>query len=233
MPKNNFVPLPGQGLEPQNYKFNAATSWPKEVNDQVANMLTKFQGKPLGYNQHADDRGNQTGGNNFLDEGQHGIHPTKIPNVNGRFPSAEAGWRPVEVEHDGHNVTKMLMRGPYSDTHDAVMPIVPGRDGNPFATSAWANENTDNHDTLDLNRVHLPEEFKMGKRPKRRLLSREETKRPGYVPVPHHRQKSRDRIISQYGYPQVPPQGQQQVAYYLPNILDYNFLKEALKRYRK
>jgi hypothetical protein len=224
MPQKPFA-LPGQSLQPQDYKFNEKTSWPEHVNTHVEQFLNQNHGKQLAWNQHANDRSK-------LDDGSHGVDIGSIPGLSGKFPTAESGWRPVEVEHDGKQLKKVVMRGPYNDTHDAVLPIIPSQSG-PVATTAWKNSKDDEHNTLDLNRVHLPEEFKPGKQPRRRLMSREDTLRPGYQAVPHHRMKSRQRIVQQFGWPSSgPSESQQQVAYYLPNLIDFSFLKKALKRFK-
>ena len=211
MPKpQGFIP----GQQQSNYKFNEATGWPDEVNNHINTLMKQWHGQPMAYSQHSQDRGNQKN----VNIGQL---------TGGKFPHPENGWRPVEVEHNGKDVTKLVMRGPMSDTHDAVIPVVRNQGGGPFATTAWPNEKTDNHKTLDLNRVHLPEEFKGGKSPKRPLLENWQVKQPGYRPVPADSMGSRQRIIDRFGYgPKPQPQSQPVSA--VASFLDYNILRKRL-----
>jgi hypothetical protein len=139
------------------------------------------------YNQAKNNSGIPGQGN------QHGIHPNDIPGLNGKFPHT---WSPVEVEHNGKNITKMVMRGPLSATEDVTMPIVQG----PHVKTLWKNNKNDTHRTLDLNKVHLPGEFKMGKFPKRRLMTSQETKIPGYLPVPHNNEMAQRQILDKYSH---------------------------------
>ena len=63
----------------------------------------------------------------------------------------------------------------------------------------WRNKQNDNHRTLDMRRVHLPEEFAHGKSPTRRLATADEARSPGYVPLHSDNQKARAEIIRKHG----------------------------------
>jgi hypothetical protein len=202
------VPIPG--APKQDYKFNEVTGYPDDVLTQANDLQKQWAGKPMVFAKHVYD---QAGKNSNGESGIHGFHPDNIPNINKSFPLPEHGFKPVEIEHDGNNITKLVMRGPFSDTHDITMPIVRGQNGGPFATTLYGNTKEDdrsadsNRRPLDLNRIHLPEEFKQGKRPRRQLVSDDVARQRDYQHIPVTRQKSRQRIIDQYGYkPPQPPQ---------------------------
>ena len=226
MPRQKEI-IPGQNA-PQDYVFNETTGWPSEVNEHVNELLKEWKDKPLTYSQHANERGQ-------MNDGKHGVNIGQI--TNNRFPDVMKGFRPVEVSHNGKDVTKMVMRGPLSGTHDAVIPIVRSQNGLPHSTTAWSNEKTDGHNSLDLNRVHLPEEFKKGKPPRRRLAEDWQTKQPGYQSIPHNSMKSRQRIIDKFGHKGSPAQTQEQVlpqyqATSVANYIDYEKLRFKLNSAR-
>jgi hypothetical protein len=190
---SQVVPKPSPQVSPgSTYKFNEKTGIPEDVQKQIGETINSHQGRPLTFAPHVYDQSKNT--INSPGMGQHGVHPDTVPNLNGKFPNPEHGWKPVEVEHNGKNLTKLVMRGPLNDTEDVSMPIVQG----PRVKTLWRNNKNDTHRTLDLNKVHLPEEFKAGLPPKRTLMTSEETRRPGYRAVPHHNESARKHILEKY-----------------------------------
>lgn len=164
----------GKFIPQYRYVFNKATGIPDEVEKQIQEKINSLQGQPLNFANHANDRINQKN-----------IDINNIPHLNGTFPSPKNGFNHIEVEHDGKNITKLLMRGPLNDTHDVAMPI--SLEGEkPFATTVWPNKKDDGHKTLDLQRVHLPQEFQAGKGASRKLVDSQTAKMPGYQPMLHN-----------------------------------------------
>lgn len=226
MPRDMGI-IPGQSSIPEDYRFNEKIGIPDKVNKHLNDFMSQNSGKPLAFSNHAKERSEQRGV----------VNPMSIPSLQGKFPGPDSGFRPVEVEHNGNDLTKVVMRGPHGDGRDVVMPIRIDKK-TPYATTAWVNENDDNHNTLDLNRVHLPEEFMEGKRPRRRLLTPEQTKMPGYQPRRHDSQKSKqniiDKFVTPFNKPKVNNPAKVASAYNLPNCIDWERLRAAvhnLKRY--
>jgi hypothetical protein len=107
-----------------------------------------------------------------------------LGHLNNSFPLPEHGFSPVEIEVSKHpkgsRVSKLVMRGPREGKSDAVIPVITNEPERLIVPTVWPNEGDDNHRTLDLRRVHLPEEFSHGKAPTRKLVSTHEARLPGY-----------------------------------------------------
>ncbi|HEY4831345.1 MAG TPA: hypothetical protein VIH61_02175 [Waddliaceae bacterium] len=168
------------------YRFNSLLGFPEAIQPQMKSMLQNFKGQPIVWSGHAQD------------QAKNRMNLNQLPG-NGRiFPSEEHGYSPVEVEHNGKDITKMVMRGPYSDNQDAVVPIIPSQ-GKPFAKTVWLNNKQDAHKSLDLNEVHLPDEFRPNQRPKRAFPSDLDKLQSSYKPLPHTRPGAVDKIKQIYG----------------------------------
>jgi hypothetical protein len=189
-----FIAKPPQN----NYRFNEKLGWPQEVDTQLQSLLSAHEGQPLNFSQHVYDQANRL-------DGKHGVHPSTIPNLNGKFPSRNNGAYPVELEHNGRDITKLIMRHPYDNNMDAVMPILPSSGIQPAkATTIWTNSKNDKHKSLDLNTVHTPEEFQMGKAAKRKVVTSKETNAiPNYKPVSHDNPNALKVIKDRFLHPQI------------------------------
>ena len=87
------------------------------------------------------------------------------------------------------------------------MPIIPGNKyRNPLAKTLWTNERNDAHRTLDLNTIHTPQEFTMGKPPRRPTATVEQTRMPGYKPIPHDNSRALKMINDKFLHPKPEPQ---------------------------
>ena len=61
----------------------------------------------------------------------------------------------IEIEMSNGIVTKMVIRGEYSDWYDIVLVVIPRSHGL-FVKTAWLNEWDDNHSTLDASKYARP-----------------------------------------------------------------------------
>lgn len=177
--------------QPSDYKFNAITGIPPGVQRQMNYHLERLSGVPMGQLGHVENRAN-------TNDRSHGVGLHEIPQIQGAFPKPEHGFAPVEVEHNGKYVTKMVMRGPLNNKEDATFPVSFDPKGRPAVKTIWRNDVNDQHNTLDLNRVHLPQEFVPGQLPKRKLVNDLQRTQSNYRPVPHTNEMAKQKIISNY-----------------------------------
>lgn len=184
-PKQELPPW-AQPEPPQTYKFNSLTGIPDEVQSHIDQTQRELGGSPLAYRPHVNQQAQ-------LHDRSHGVHLHDIPGINASFPLADHGFSPVEVEHNGKSLTKMTMRGPLSDTEDATLPI-DLRGQQPTVNTVFRNRKDDTHNSLDLRRVHLPEEYRPGQPPLRRLITKEEAQAPGYRPLHANHPESLNQI---------------------------------------
>jgi hypothetical protein len=193
-PSSNFGINDNAGEIPnQVYKFNIAGGFPESIKagvDQVSNALA---GKSMKYTDHA------------LDQAQRKNIPLQsTPHLNDSFPGTQHGFSPVEVEvaktpSGQSRIHKMVMRGPLDDKDDVVIPTIIRPSGPPLATTVWRNNRTDNHNTVDMRRYHLPVEFAHGTAPTRRLVTDEEARMPGYQPLLSNNEAARSAILAKHG----------------------------------
>lgn len=192
---DNAGEIPGHG-----YKFNAATGIPEGVLSSGKKLAKSLSNSPIEYGNHARGQAIEKG----IDLDTH------LGHLGGNFPQEEHGFNPVEVElhkgQTGNAISKLVMRGPMQNhSDDAVLPIdvrSVGQGGRPLVKTIWPQKRSDNHRTLDLRSVHLPEEYVKGKGPTRLLASDKERKAPGYVQIPDT-PASRAAILRKHG-PTIP-----------------------------
>ena len=175
---DNEGEIPGHG-----YTFNAATGIPEGVLSSSKMLAKSLSNSPIEYGNHAREQAFSKG----IDLDNH------LGHLGGNFPQEEHGFNPIEVElhkgKTGNAIGKLVMRGPMQNhSDDVVLPIdvrSVGQGSMPFVKTVWPQKRNDNHRTLDLRSVHLPEEYTKGKGPTRLLASEQERKTPGYVQIPN------------------------------------------------
>lgn len=184
-------------IEGHPFKFNIATGMPEDIFESSQKLANGLAGRPLTFAEHAKDQAVLKG----VD------FDTELAHLKNSFPLPEHGFSPVETEivkdSKGSRISKLVMRGPRANKPDVVMPVNTMDTNRLLVPTVWPNKTDDNHDTLDMRRIHLPEEYAHGKSPTRRLISPDEARQPGYQPISLNNQKALAEIRRKHGIPKL------------------------------
>jgi len=167
------------------YRFNRQVGIPAETRAQQNAYFQRRVGKPVNLTRHAKQRASE-----------YGIDFNQIPNWDGNFPRGSHGWRTEEIEHNGSKVRKMLLRGPYDDTRDVILPI--DELGN--ISTVMVNPKNDSKKVghqFNGNTVHYPEEFLMNHPPSR--IWGQDPKAPKPPFVPHTDEPFKQSVLKEHG----------------------------------